>query len=975
MNIKRIVADIKKESWYTKLDAVNRLGNIIYENPDDAEYVLNNLIIELESPKTVMQARILWAVNNIIKQYPQLTYKVIPHLLRLSECENKAINEIVSELLNKPVIKYAISRYSTLLSKYLHSEDQYLKLEAMMNIWKMAPVDPELIDSLLPEMIESILEKNNLKVGIYSWLILESEDNTTIDEIADLLNKVYLHIDPNTQYPATHIKKLISSPDVVSKLVGVVLIEKNPEILNNELIEDLLKVFTTPNLNRYLKTRLFLTMGLFSKDKPYLKNLIINEANKIINNEKDWLLMFGALVGFYVIGEKITNTKLLHHENSVIRAISVQLVDSRSAEKCLELLNDQHITTFVSTIDRLIKKDIDNEMKLKFLNELSNPWNYPYINKNINEESVVRIRDDLGNMVNSWDQEHWVSKINLMNDLGNLAVDNPDYVDSSIDLIVKSIEDKFGMVRAQGLWIVRAILNSSKNDPFHILEKLDSYLDPKLKTNDPNVFVRLNFVLLLRKFAEILKGIEGSEERISEITGFLISVSLNDEIKIVSEIAKLILKYDFEIELNESEITIENFKDFVKQMPYASTGIHKFLVRKYKNDPNSIKIILSSCGEYIEYGCDVLCIINGIPIENDEVFSIAYDLIAKTSDECFSSVQAIINTYLLENSWKMRLKGISAIEQISELDVGIIDFFIATLIETALFDKIFELRVGASALINKLNYGVPEIDWDTSMNYFFKSNNELMDIIKTNQPGLDEALYVLSIRKTEIQDIESLIMVVSKVRNDELWFRRAYAYNILENILELPKVANYHYEIINWCLESLEDPNPISKVSKRILEKLGRTTTPTSSRKTISDRIRRIESLLESGDWSVKVEALQSLQDFINEGHYGYLDMVMDKLDDPHWKVKNCALGILADIDPDLIKPAIPKIIRLLKDGDESVILKTLLTLKKFGQKDHRVLEKIMPMLDELENYGTWSIKEEIMRLKLSYYNKARQKH
>ena len=119
MNIKRIVADIKKESWYTKLDAVNRLGNIIYENPDDAEYVLNNLIIELESPKTVMQARILWAVNNIIKQYPQLTYKVIPHLLRLSECENKAINEIVSELLNKPVIKYAISRYSTLRNNFV----------------------------------------------------------------------------------------------------------------------------------------------------------------------------------------------------------------------------------------------------------------------------------------------------------------------------------------------------------------------------------------------------------------------------------------------------------------------------------------------------------------------------------------------------------------------------------------------------------------------------------------------------------------------------------------------------------------------------------------------------------------------------------------------------------------------------------------------------------------------------------------
>ena len=61
----------------------------------------------------------------------------------------------------------------------------------------------------------------------------------------------------------------------------------------------------------------------------------------------------------------------------------------------------------------------------------------------------------------------------------------------------------------------------------------------------------------------------------------------------------------------------------------------------------------------------------------------------------------------------------------------------------------------------------------------------------------------------------------------------------------------------------------------------------------VYDRIRRIENLLESGDWTIKVEALQSVRDFINEGHYGYLDLVMEKLDDPHWKVKNAALGIL----------------------------------------------------------------------------------
>jgi len=65
--------------------------------------------------------------------------------------------------------------------------------------------------------------------------------------------------------------------------------------------------------------------------------------------------------------------------------------------------------------------------------------------------------------------------------------------------------------------------------------------------------------------------------------------------------------------------------------------------------------------------------------------------------------------------------------------------------------------------------------------------------------------------------------VVSKFKNDEHWYRRAYAYKILENLIKNPKADHYHYEIINWCLEATEDKNPvISGLSKGILEKLMR---------------------------------------------------------------------------------------------------------------------------------------------------------
>jgi len=150
---------------------------------------------------------------------------------------------------------------------------------------------------------------------------------------------------------------------------------------------------------------MFYTIGLLSKTKPYLKTILIHEANKTIKNEKDWLLTFAALIGFYLIEEKITNLELLHHSNSLIRAVAIQLIDSRSSEQILSAFADNHITVFISAIDRSIMQDVSDEIKLKFLNELSNPDNYPYMSENIDENSVTKLRDSVGDIVHSWTLE------------------------------------------------------------------------------------------------------------------------------------------------------------------------------------------------------------------------------------------------------------------------------------------------------------------------------------------------------------------------------------------------------------------------------------------------------------------------------------------------------------------------------------------------------------------------------------------
>ncbi|WP_459200907.1 HEAT repeat domain-containing protein [Methanococcus sp. CF] len=976
MNINRIVSDLKNESWYTKLDAVNKLGNITYETQDDAEYVLKNLLIELESPKTVMQARILWAISNLVNQHPKLTYKTIPHLLMLSTHGNNAVKEISNELLNTPLLQYATTVYSTLLSKNMHSNHHHEKLRAIVNIWKMAPIDPELIDSLLPELIESLVNKNNLKIGIFSWILLESDDDETIEEIVDTINKVYLHIEPNITYPQSHIIKLINSPDRVMKLVGIQLIEENPENVNNEIMEDLLKLFTSPNTDRFVKAKMFYTIGLLSKTKPYLRNILINEANKSIHGKQDWLSTFSALVGFYIIGEKLTNLEFLNHPNPLIRAVAIQLMDSRSSEQILSCFNSRYVTTYLSIIDRLMMSDISDDVNLKFLNELSNPENYPYLSENIDENSIALLQDNIDEIVRSWDPKPWLYKITLLNDVGNLVKNNPGQLDSFIELIIKSMDDKYWIVRSQGLWIIRTMLYQG-NDPFQILKAFDEHLKPLININDPSAFARLNYVLFLRNLLKSLRNTEGHDEEFSKIAGYLIYIALNDSTKIVSDISKQVLKYDFDITIDRKDITIDTFEKYLKSTPYSSTGILKYLLKQNLSNEKVVLKLIDLCREYQTYGCDIACILYKLDIDmtSKEIFEKLNEYMADTTEKCQNSAELLVKMHLKENNWKVKLSGISMLEKMVLINPAFIENFLIELISSALFDRTFNVRERAGKLLEKINYKGPNIDMETSINYLYKTNNELIDIIKNEESEINEAFYVLSIRDKGIENIENLMTIVSKFKNDEFWYRRAYAYKILENLLTHPKSDYYQYEIISWCLEGNEDSNPVvSKLSRNILDKLGRTVQP-SSNMPVQDRIRRIENLLESDDWTVKVEALHSIKDFIDEGHYGYLDVVTEKLDDPHWKVKNAALGILADIDPELIKPAIPKIISLLNDGDESVILKTLLTLKKFGQKDPKIIENIMPKLEKLDNYGTWSIKEEIMKLKLIYYNKLRQKH
>jgi len=111
------------------------LGNISYEDYKDALYVAKHLVLELDYPKPIVIIRILWAINNILKIYPDIIFDVLPGLIKLTTCGNDAIEDAANNILNKPNLKSVISKYPIILSKRLYSNNYFKRIHAMCSVW------------------------------------------------------------------------------------------------------------------------------------------------------------------------------------------------------------------------------------------------------------------------------------------------------------------------------------------------------------------------------------------------------------------------------------------------------------------------------------------------------------------------------------------------------------------------------------------------------------------------------------------------------------------------------------------------------------------------------------------------------------------------------------------------------------------------------------------------------------------------
>lgn len=973
MDIKKLIMDLKQDNWYLKSRAINTLGNISYEDYKDALYVAKHLVLELDYPKPIVIIRILWAINNILKIYPDIIFDVLPGLIKLTTCGNDAIEDAANNILNKPNLKSVISKYPIILSKRLYSNNYFKRIHAMCSVWNYPPLKPDLV---IPEIMDLCTEKvrmDDIIGGFFSRTIIECDDHETMEEICNIIKNVSCNLIDEIEYSPKHIRDLLSHPSDILKLTGFVLISRNSHKIDNKTIEELLKLLYMPKLNRPVKAGLLFTLCSLSENHPFLKSILSNYVKKTLHSEEDWLLIFSSLAVLYMIGETINDTSFLDYECPLVSSLGVLLLKN-DLEKGLKLLNDGHLSTYLATIERFVKDDVPDSLKVKFLNELQNPWNYIYnkVDNEFLELEEARIENIVEKLMNNDEEELWISEINNIVSLGYAIAENPQYANETIDVIKKSLENPFGLIRAQGLWLLRLILETSEN-PLYILSKLGDHINPYIVLNDSDMFVRLNFIMVLRKMIQILKNTEDSKKEIDEIVGILAYEALNDEKKIVSKVSELILKYDLNVELDKKEISIENINKYANKYPEALPAILKYLARKNKGNTDVLRKIIEKTSEYSDHSdsCNVLCILDEIGTFNEELRRPIDIALSKVPNKCMTFKVIIIRGYLDEYNWKIRLKGLTHIENISKLNVNLIDVYTLDLMKIALFDPMFQLREKALELLKKIDYPCPEIDKEKCKMLAFSSEDKIIGLLKHDFEGTFEALYELSTR--DIENIDNVMIIISKFKDSEFWFIRAYAYKILQNIIDKSKTEKYHYEIVNWCLTNNEENPLISEMIEDILNRLNSSARIDVS-KTVSEKIRKIEILLEDSDWVVRVETLKSLGDFIDEGHFEYLNYVIRKLDDPHWRVKNAALGILSKIDPELVTYAIPKIIKLLKDGDESVVLKALLTLKKYGQKDSKILERILPILEEMENYTTWSIKEEILRIRLLYFNKIRHR-
>ncbi|MCS3921684.1 hypothetical protein M2325_000357 [Methanococcus voltae PS] len=1010
-NLTKVLNNLKKDSWYSKLNSINTLGGLIFQNHYDAKISLLSLIMELTSSKAVVQTRALWAINNILKQYPELSYLAFPYILKMADSKVVATKNIARDMLTKPGMRYTKDRYNTILSKELYSSDVLVRMNAVTKVWKIFPTDPNLLCTLIPSLFNdniSYSRDDRFMQGLVSLLVLQSQNKEVIDQFSDYIGIINLYKNFIREFNRNEVIYLLNSNDSKDVVIGLTLINANPEKVNSEIIDKLLELSRNNRCEIFLKYKAIMALSVIANKCNPVREKIINILKRSLVEEPNDLYTYLTLTCLKYLGEKIETEKYIKSQNELVRAIAAQTSTVNNLN-LLNLYDESSIINCMSIMHRLTKKDVPEEIQKKYINQLYDPWSYINVKRKYSYMNPKDVEKTLNKNLNTWKSEDWVSKVITMIDLGcKLHNDPKQYSEESIQLLKDSINDSFGIVRTEAIWVLRVALECFE-DPFDILEEVNEYIQPEVVINDNNLLVRLNFILLLKKFNEILSKYEGCEDRKEAITAILIDRALNDGASIVSKTSEYILKYEYGIEIDKEGIDIEYIIKCMETYPYSTTPLVRYYLKNKvshqdkeneaeneaetetdgKNDSstseskNSEEIELNNytieflqeifknkkdCFEII----NIFHILDLLDLDDEKTLEYARNMVELSSNKFLETKSKIIKKLLNDINWTTRKKGLLYISQLLKINDDYGNLFNDELVNIALFDDIVELRSKASNLLNKTGHGSPKIDKRYAIAYLFKSTSMIINGLKFENIRAVEGLYTLYLRCDTVKNMEDILMILSKYRHSTKWYERVYAYKIIEKLVSESKIEEYYYEIISWCTEDMEDPVPvIANTCKSILRIVDHFEyyAQEDEEDSFKERIKRLEYYLMDSDWNVRVEALNSLREFISEGHYSYIEDVIGRLQDPHWRVKTTALGILSDLDYELVVIALPEIINLLNDQSETVVLKTLITLKKLANKEPRILPKIMSSVEGIESYSTWSIKEEITKLKIMNYN------
>ncbi|MCS3900471.1 HEAT repeat domain-containing protein [Methanococcus voltae] len=979
-NLTKVLNNLKKDSWYSKLNSINTLGGLIFQNHYDAKISLLSLIMELTSSKAVVQTRALWAINNILKQYPELSYLAFPYILKMADSKVVATKNIARDMLTKPGMKYTKDRYNTILSKELYSSDVIVRMNAVTKVWKIFPTDPNLLCTLIPSLFNDNIEysrDDRFMQGLVSLLVLQSHNKEVIDQFSDYIGIINLYKNFIREFNRSEVLYLLNSNDSKDIVIGLTLINTNPEKVNSEIISKLLELSKNERCDIFLKYKAIMALSLIAQKCSPVREKIINILKRSLDEQPNNLYTFLTLTCLKYLGETIATEKYIKSQNELVRAIAAQTA-SYDNLGLLNLYDESSIINCMSIMHRLTKKDVPEEIQQKYIKQLYDPWSYINVKRKYMYMDLKDVEKTLNKNLHTWKSEDWVSKVITMVDLGCKLHNNPkEYSEESIQILKDSINDSFGIVRTEGIWVLRVALECLE-DPFDILEEVNEYIQPEVLINDNNLLVRLNFLLLLKKFNEILSNYEGCEDRKEAIMAVFIDRALNDGASIVSKTSEYILKYEYGIEINKDEIDLDYIMKCIEKYPYSTTPLVIYYLKKGIKTKGVEKFKIEFLNKIFENNKHCFEIINIfhmldiLELTDEETLQYARKMVELSPTKFLETESKIIKKLLNDINWTTRKKGLDYISKLLMINEDYGNLFNDELVSIALFDDIVELRSIASELLNKTGHGSPKIDKRYAISYLFKSTSMIINGLKFENIRAVEGLYTLYLRCDKVKNMEDIMMIVAKYRRSNKWYERLYAYKIIQKLVSDSKIEEFHYEIISWCTEDMEDPVPIiANTCKSILrlEDHFEYYNNNDEEDSFKERIKRLEFYLMDSDWNVRVEALNSLREFISEGHYSYIEDVIGRLQDPHWRVKTTALGILSDLDYELVVISLPEIINLLHDQSETVVLKALITLKKLANKEPRILPKIMDSVEDIEAYSTWSIKEEITKLKIMNYN------